>query len=130
MRILFALPLLLALAAPAAAQSVAPAVKRTPLQKVEFPGTHDTIMGTAELPAGMAIGRHTHPGVEIGYVLDGEAVLSIEGEPDRVIKAGDSYQVPAGKPHDAKASANGPAKVLAVWAVERGKPLATPHPQH
>ena len=127
MRALLAVPVvLLALAAPASAQS--PAVKRTPLQKVEFPGSYDTIMGTAELPSGMNIGRHTHAGIEIGYVLEGEAVLSVEGEPDRVIKSGDSYQVAAGKPHDARASAAGPAKVLAVWVVERGKPLATPHP--
>lgn len=111
----------------APAQDV-PAVKRTLLQRVAYPGDHDTVLGTAELPPGTSIGRHVHPGIEIGYVLEGEAVLSVEGEPDRVIRPGDSYQVAPGRPHDARATGDRPAKVLAVWAVERGKPLATPHP--
>ena len=50
-------------------------IKRTPLQKVEFPDGYNTVTAIAEVPAGGAAGRHTHPGVETGYVLEGELNL-------------------------------------------------------
>jgi quercetin dioxygenase-like cupin family protein len=54
-----------------------PGIKRTPLQKVEFPEGDNTITAIAEVPTGAA-GRHTHPGIETGYVLEGEVALLIE----------------------------------------------------
>ncbi len=123
-RTLAALPLLL-LATGAFAQD---GIKRTPLQKFDFPDGYTTVTGTAEIQPGVSAGRHTHPGVETGYVLEGETVMSIEGQPDKVIKAGDSYTIPAGVPHDARATGDRPVKVLAVYIVERGKQLATPAP--
>ena len=50
-------------------------IKRTPLQKIDFPAGYNTITAIAEIPAGGAAGRHTHPGVETGYVLEGEGDL-------------------------------------------------------
>ena len=49
------------------------AIKRTPLQKAEFPEGFVSVSGIAEVPAGGAAGRHTHPGVELGYILEGDA---------------------------------------------------------
>jgi quercetin dioxygenase-like cupin family protein len=49
------------------------AIKRTPLQKVEFPEGYVTVSGIAEVPPGGSAGRHTHPGIETGYLLEGEA---------------------------------------------------------
>ena len=77
-------------------------VKRTPLQKIDFPAGYNTVTGIAEIPAGGAAGRHTHPGVEAGYVLEGEVEFLVEGQPPKKLKAGDSYQVPEGVAHDAK----------------------------
>src|SRR3954465_2619592 len=86
----------------------APGIKRTPLQKFDVPGTnHETVIGIAEIAPNASIGRHTHPGPESGYVLDGDFVLLVEGQPDRSLKVGESYQVPAGAVHDAKASEKG-----------------------
>ena len=105
-------------------------IKRTPLQRAELtdiPG-REAIMGIAEIAPGVAAGRHTHFGFEIGYMLEGTATLEIDGQPPIALKAGDSYQIPAGKPHDAKNTGSGPAKVLAIYIVEKGKPLATPSP--
>ena len=65
------------------------AVKRTPLQKAEFPDGYVTVSGIAEIPVGGSAGRHTHPGVEMGYLLEGEANLIVEGRPDQHLKAGD-----------------------------------------
>src|SRR5436305_11409772 len=103
-------------------------IKRTPLQKVEFPDGYTTVTGIAEIPAGGAAGRHTHPGIETGYVLEGEADLLIEGKPNLHLKAGDSYAIPAGAVHDAKVHGDKPLKVLGIYVVDKTKPLASPAP--
>jgi quercetin dioxygenase-like cupin family protein len=102
-------------------------IKRTPLQKVDFPDGYNVITAIAEVPAGGASGRHTHPGVETGYVLDGELELDVDGQAPVKLKAGDSYQIPAGAVHNAKAG-DKPFKVLGIYIVDKTKPLATPAP--
>jgi quercetin dioxygenase-like cupin family protein len=81
----------------------------------------------AEVGPNVNIGRHTHPGPESGYMLEGDFVLLVEGHPDKLVKAGESYQVPPGAVHDARTGERG-AKVIATYVVEKGKPLATPAP--
>jgi quercetin dioxygenase-like cupin family protein len=102
-------------------------IKRTPLQKLDFPAGYNTVTAIAEVPAGGAAGRHTHPGAETGYVLEGELELVIDGKPPVKIKAGESYQIPEGAVHDAKAG-DKPFKVLGVYVVKAGEPLAKPAP--
>jgi quercetin dioxygenase-like cupin family protein len=103
-------------------------IKRTPLQKFDVPGTnYETVIGLAEIAPNANIGRHPHPGMESGYVLVGDFVLLVEGQPDKPLKAGESYQVPAGAAHDGKAGEKG-GKVIATYVVEKGKPLASPAP--
>ena len=102
-------------------------IKRTPLQKVDFPDGYNVITAIAEVPAGGASGRHTHPGVETGYVLDGELDLDVDGQAPVIVKAGESYQIPAGAVHNAKAG-DKPFKVLGIYIVDKTKPLATPAP--
>jgi len=102
-------------------------IKRTPLQKLDFPAGYNTVTAIAEVPAGGAAGRHTHPGAETGYVLEGELELVIDGQPPMKIKAGESYQIPEGAIHDAKAG-DKPFKVLGVYVVKAGEPLAKPAP--
>jgi quercetin dioxygenase-like cupin family protein len=105
-----------------------PTIKRTPLQKFDVPGTnYETVIGMAEIMPDVSIGRHTHPGPESGFMLDGEMLLMVAGQPDKTVKTGESYQVPAGAVHDAKTGPKG-AKVIATYVVEKGKPLATPAP--
>jgi quercetin dioxygenase-like cupin family protein len=103
-------------------------IKRTPLQKIEFPEGYVTVTGIAEIQPGGTAGRHTHPGIETGYVLEGEADLIIYGKPDLHLKAGDSYSIPAGAVHDAKVHGDKPLKVLGIYIVDKTKPLATPVP--
>jgi quercetin dioxygenase-like cupin family protein len=83
------------------------------------------VIGIAEIVPNVLIGRHTHPGPESGYVLDGEMTLLIDGQAPLELKAGQSYKIPPGAIHDAKTGAKG-AKVIATYVVEKGKPLATP----
>jgi quercetin dioxygenase-like cupin family protein len=79
----------------------------------------------AELPAGTSIGKHTHPGIEQGTLIEGDMVLMVEGQPDKAYKAGESWQIPPGAVHDAKAGPGG-AKVVVSYTVEKGQPLAIP----
>jgi len=105
-------------------------IKRTVLQKVEFPDNYTTITAIAEVEPGMTAARHTHPGLETAYILEGEGDLKIEGQPERRVKAGDSFEIPAGTPHELhNTSSTKPVKVLSTYIIERGKPLATPAPK-
>lgn len=104
----------------------APGIKRTLLQRVDIGNNVEVIMGLAEIAPGGSTGPHTHFGTETGYAMEGNSVLEVEGEAPKALKAGDSYVIPAGKVHDAKNTGSAPAKVLAVYAVQKGKPLATP----
>ena len=80
----------------------------------------------AEFQPGGVAGKHTHPGEELGYVLEGALELQVAGEAPRTVKAGESFFVPAGVVHDGKNVGNGNAKVLATYIVEKGKPVASP----
>ena len=104
---------------------MAQGIKRTPLQKIEFPKGYNIVTVIAEIAPNTLAGRHTHPGVDTGYVVEGEATLIVAGKPDQLLKAGDSYAVPAGVEHDVR-TGDKPLKLMAVYVVEEGKPLATP----
>ena len=111
--------------APAAANNN---IKRTPLQDIDFPAGYHIVTVVAEIVPNVLAGRHTHPGVDTGYVLAGSGTLMIEGKPDQALKAGDSYAVPAGVPHDVKSGPDG-FKIMAAYIVEKGKAVATPAPK-
>jgi quercetin dioxygenase-like cupin family protein len=103
-------------------------IKRTPLQTVDFPAGYTVVSGIAEVAPGNCAGRHTHPGVESAYVMEGAVLLKVEGQPDRVVKAGESFLIPAAVPHDGCTVPGQAFKVLATYVVEKGKPLASPAP--
>jgi quercetin dioxygenase-like cupin family protein len=118
-------PLMLLLLA-AQAQAQAPAIRRTVIQKadVSVPG-REAVVARVELDAGGSAGRHSHPGDEISYVLEGEGELRIDGEDPRRVKAGESFVIPAGTVHDALNVGKGTLKLVGVYVVDKGKPLAT-----
>src|ERR1700691_4509066 len=39
---------------------------------------------------------HRHSGPVFGYLLDGEMIFELEGEPERVIRAGEAFWEPGG----------------------------------
>src|SRR5262245_64465329 len=110
--------------APTAA--LAQGITRQALQTTDFPPGFQTVTAIATIAPGGCTGLHTHPGLETSYLLEGEATLKIEGKPDQKIKAGDSFQIPINGKHDACAAGTSPAKVMAIYVVEKGKPLASP----
>ena len=89
----------------------------------------EIVIGSAMLPAGTAIGYHTHPGDEAGYVLKGTLILKTRGQPDRTLKAGDSFFNPLGAVHSLAAAPGGDGGTsVSAWIIDKGKPLATSVP--
>jgi quercetin dioxygenase-like cupin family protein len=104
-----------------------PGIKRTFLLRTDDPGapTYEAVMGIAEIAPGAMAGRHRHPGIEIGYVLEGSVTLEHDGQPARALEAGDSFKNDPGV-HNAKNTGTAPVRILAIYLVEKGKPLAEP----
>ena len=104
-----------------------PAFKRTVLQQgdLSLPG-REVISAVAEFQPGATPGRHTHPGEEVGYVLEGTLLLEQDGKAPVTLKAGGTFLIPAGTVHNATNTGAGTARILATYIVEKGKPLATP----
>ena len=102
-------------------------VKRTPVltADVAAPG-HEAVVVRAEVAPGASVPRHSHPGDEISYILEGEAELQIDGEPPRLVKAGEAFVIPAGKVHGARNPGSVPMRFVGVYVVEKGKPLVAP----
>jgi quercetin dioxygenase-like cupin family protein len=111
------------------ASAQAPAgFKRVELTRHDAAGAKDyeVLLARGEFQAGAGVPKHTHPGDEVGYVLEGEVTFEIAGKPPMTLKASDSFFIPAGTVHAAKNTSKGDAKVLSTYIVEKGKPLATP----
>jgi quercetin dioxygenase-like cupin family protein len=94
---------------------------------VSVPG-REAVVARVEVAPGARAGRHTHPGDEISYVLEGQVELLVDGQAPRVVKAGESFVIPAGTIHDAHNASETATKLVGVYVVEKGKPLASPAP--
>ena len=103
-----------------------PGFKRVELQRGDLSvAGREAVVARADFDPDGIVGRHTHPGEEMGYILEGTVQLEIDGKPPVISKAGDVYFIPAGAVHGAKNIGKTPAKVLATYIVEKGKPLTT-----
>lgn len=100
---------------------------RVPLQTQDLstPGKI-AVQVRGEFDPGFGTGRHTHPGEELTYILEGEIEVRVDGQPSRIIKAGETFFLPAGVVHEGVNSSNTKVKVLATYIVDKGQPLAQP----
>ena len=119
------------MASDASAQGAQPAatpgVSRKILSQSDGPAPgYVTLLVAIEIEAGVTIGRHTRPGIESAYILEGGFDLPIEGQPTRAYKPGDGFVIPAGTPHAGGKNGDKTTKVLSTYIVEKGKPLASP----
>ena len=104
-------------------------VQRTVVHKADVSvAGREAVIARVEIAPQARAGRHTHPGDEISYVLEGEGEILIEGQPPLKIKAGDGFVIPGGARHDAHNTSTSVLKLIAMYVVEKGKPLATPVP--
>jgi quercetin dioxygenase-like cupin family protein len=107
-----------------AAQVQQAGIKRTDLQRQDLsvPG-REVVQVRVDFAPGVAFGRHSHPGEEIAYVLEGSLEYQFDDKPPVTLKVGEALFIPAGTVHAAKNVGNGNGAELATYIVEKGKPL-------
>jgi quercetin dioxygenase-like cupin family protein len=107
-----------------AALAQTPGITRTELQRHDLsaPG-REVVQARIEFAPGAAVGKHSHPGEEIVYVLAGSLEYEIEGKAPMTLNAGDVVFIPAGTIHAAKNTGSVAGVELATYVVEKGKPL-------
>ena len=112
--------------APDVARGQQPGAKRTDLQRHDLsaPG-REVVQVRVDFDPGYVSPKHTHPGEEIIYVLEGTLAYQIEGGPPATYKTGEVLLVPAGAIHWVKNVGSGNGAELATYIVEKGKPLIT-----
>lgn len=72
---------------------------------------------------GVAAPKHSHPGVEVAYVINGTFQYQLEGQPAVTLKTGDSLFIPAGVAHVAKNVGTTEGSELATYIVQKDVPL-------
>jgi quercetin dioxygenase-like cupin family protein len=108
----------------AAAQEGKPQVERALLGHYDQSGVpgKEIVTGVVTLGAGAVVGFHVHPGDEAGYILKGTVIWKVRGQPDKTLKAGDSFFNPRGSVHSVVGGDGGGA-AFSTWIVDKGKPL-------
>jgi quercetin dioxygenase-like cupin family protein len=103
------------------------AVHKTTLQDQPFPSPrfHTVTVRTVVDPNG-EVAPHTHPGIETGYVLQGQAELDVSGLPPRSLSVGDSFSIPTQTVHSVTNTGTGVLTMLSTYVVEIGQPIASP----
>lgn len=113
--------------APHAALSQQLDTRRTDLSRndLSVPG-REVIQVLVEFAPGVRASRHSHPGEEIVYVVEGSLEYQLDGKPPVTLKAGDVLFIPKGAVHAVKNVGAGRGAEVATYIVEKGKPLLAP----
>jgi hypothetical protein len=71
------------------AQNAPPGLKRTMFTRIDGPmDGYETVNARVDLDAGALVARHTHPGIESSYVVEGALELSVDGQGTRTFGLG------------------------------------------
>ena len=127
-RILAAAALIAASAlAPRAAAAQWPGIERTDLMRNDLsaPG-REVIQVLVGFAPGVTAPRHSHPGEELVYVVEGVLEYQLDGRPPVTVRAGEVLFIPSGAVHAVRNVGGGNAVELATYVVEKGKPLLVP----
>jgi quercetin dioxygenase-like cupin family protein len=108
-----------------AAQAQFAELKRANLMQhdLSVPG-REAIQVRVDFPRGAVAAKHSHPGEELVYVIEGSLQYELEGKPPIIVETGEVLFIPYGTPHAVKNVGSGNAAELATYIVEKGKPLA------
>jgi quercetin dioxygenase-like cupin family protein len=107
-------------------QAAAPATfKRTELQRFPSPiPGWEIVQSLAEIPEGIASGRHSHPGPEVGYIARGDVAMEFDDRPPLTLRTGDPFLIPPGVIHNARNIGTVTTKMLSTYIVDEAQPLA------
>ena len=102
-------------------------VRRTELLRhdIAAPG-REVVQMRVEIDAGQGVPKHTHPGDEVLYVVEGTLEYQPEGQPAMTLRPGQSVFIPAGTVHGARNTGTSNGVGIATYIAEKGKPLVTP----
>jgi quercetin dioxygenase-like cupin family protein len=100
-------------------------IGRTNLMKEELsiPG-RQVIQVRVDVPPGGSAVRHSHPGEELVYVIEGALEYHLDGRAPVTLKAGEVLFIPYGTPHAVRNVGSGNAAELATYIVEKNQPLS------
>ena len=99
-------------------------IKRTDLQQHDLSVTgREVVQVRVDFAPGVVAPRHSHPGEEIVYVIEGLLEYRLEGKPSVTLKAGEVLFIPTETIHAVKNVGSGNAAEIATYIVEKGKPL-------
>jgi quercetin dioxygenase-like cupin family protein len=104
-----------------------PATKWKELQRHDLDVTNgEGVSMLIEIPAGGVSARHSHPGEDFGYLLEGTIVLQIDGYPPQTVKAGETFFTPRGRVHNARNIGTTTARAVDTYVIDKGKPVVIP----
>jgi quercetin dioxygenase-like cupin family protein len=99
------------------------------LQRRPIPGTElEGVTTVAVIPPGTTSARHSHPGEDFGYVIEGTIVLMVDGKPPVTLHAGDVFFTERGHIHNARNIGTTTARAVDTYVIDKGKPGITPAP--
>jgi len=109
------------------AKAQQPGIQRTDIVQHDLgiPG-RETVQARVDLEPGAVSIKHSHPGEEVAYVLEGSLEYQLEDRAPVTLHAGEALFIPAGVAHVAKNVGSGKASELATYIVEKGTPLVVP----
>lgn len=110
-----------------AAPTTANGVTRQILSRTDGPAAgYETIIMDVKIDKGISVARHTHPGIESTYVMEGSIEVPVQGRDTKVFKAGQAFQIPPETPHAGGKPSDADTRLMINYIVEKGKPLAKP----
>jgi quercetin dioxygenase-like cupin family protein len=99
------------------------------LQRRPIPGTDlEGVTTTVEIAPGATSARHSHPGEDFGYLIEGTIVLMVDGKPPLTVHAGETFFTERGKIHNARNIGTTTARAVDTYVIDKGKPGVTPAP--
>jgi quercetin dioxygenase-like cupin family protein len=106
-----------------------PTAKFSELQRREIPGTgREGVTTVAEIPPGATSARHSHPGEDFGYLIEGTIVLMVDGKPPVTVRAGETFFTERGQIHNARNIGTTTARAVDTYVIDKGKPGIIPAP--
>ncbi|MEV5980960.1 cupin domain-containing protein [Streptomyces sp. NPDC052114] len=111
---------------PAGAPGPTDGVTRTLLQEHPSPAEGwEAVQTLVRIPRHKESGRHSHPGVEVGYIIEGDVLMRFDDRPPLRLRTGDPFFIPEGVVHNAVNVGKVTTMMLSTYVVDETKPLVT-----
>lgn len=103
-----------------------PAIVRNELLHTDVGSGLEAILGRTTMAVGSDTGRHIHPGTELATLAAGTVELTIDGQPPRIIHAGEAFTIPYKAVHHLRVVGDVPVVIMPTWIIEKGQPVTIP----